>query len=63
MEPAGPMTSLGSRILGGNCLVALRLDSLTAVAAPVAKSRTPIAGLLKKKNWENFSKGFLVAFH
>ena len=35
---------LGGRNLGGSSLYLLRDDSLTAVAAPVAKSNTPRAG-------------------
>ena len=37
---------LGGRNLGGSTLYLLRDDSFTAVAAPVAKSNTPRAGLL-----------------
>ena len=46
-ESVHVLSHLGNLILGGSCLVMLRLDSLTAVAAPVARSRTPMAGLLQ----------------
>ncbi len=44
--PPGPITSRGGRILRGISLEEVRLESRTADAAPVARSRTPTAGFV-----------------